>query len=189
MKDFKDYLLQYHKVPDDQMEALLSLFKHKEFQKNEFLAEVGNYCKKLYFLREGVMRAYYQNEEGVEYNKILFQAPCIVAGYSSLITSSPNLINIQSLSSCVTYECTFQDILDLYGENRDIETLNRVIAEGFFVQKERREMSLVMFDAKKRYELFLERFPGLDQEIPQYHIASYLGITPTQLSRIRNQSK
>ena len=59
------------------------------------------------------------------------------------------------------------------------------LAEDFFLQEEKREMSLVILDAQERYALFQEEFPGLEFDIPQYQVASYLGITPVQLSRIR----
>ncbi|MGE4347904.1 MAG: Crp/Fnr family transcriptional regulator, partial [Flavobacteriaceae bacterium] len=63
----------------------------------------------------------------------------------------------------------------------------RKLAEQFFVHKEQREVNIVMLDADKRYLIFQQEFPFLEQLIPQYHIASYLGITPTQLSRIRRK--
>ena len=185
MQDFKNYLNSFVTVPEPSMMVLLDLFTEKELAKNAFLAQEGEYAKKLYFLREGVVRAYYQNEEGEEYNKLLFTGPAIVAAYSSLITGNKNIINIQCLTPVTVYETSFERILQLYPEHRSIETLNRTIAENFFVEKEKREMSLVMHNATKRYEQFQIDFPELDQKIPQYHIASYLGITPTQLSRIR----
>ncbi|MOA17990.1 hypothetical protein D3C78_1382750 [compost metagenome] len=61
------------------------------------------------------------------------------------------------------------------------------MAENYFVDKEEKEIEIVLLDADKRYELFQQKFPDLEQLIPQYHIASYLGITPTQLSRIRRK--
>jgi len=61
------------------------------------------------------------------------------------------------------------------------------MAEQFFIQKEKREIELVTLEAKERYQIFQKEHPGLDQQIPQYHIASYLGVSPTQLSRIRAQ--
>jgi len=63
----------------------------------------------------------------------------------------------------------------------------RKLAEIFFVQKEQREIEIVLLDADRRYSLFQKQFPQLEQQIPQYHIASYLGVTPTQLSRIRRK--
>ncbi len=187
MESFEKYLNSFCQVPKEQLDNLINLFSPKSLTKGEFYAEAGEISKKLAFLSKGVMRAFYQNDKGTEFNKLFFNAPAIVAGYSSLITQQENLINIQCLSDCEILETNFQNIINLYPENPLIERLNRTIAEDFFVKKERREMSLVMYDAQKRYELFQEEFPGFENEIPQYQIASYLGVTATQLSRIRAQ--
>lgn len=74
---------------------------------------------------------------------------------------------------------------DVYEAHPMVERLNQMIAEGFFVKKEHREMSLVMNDASERYALFRQEYPDIENQVAQYHVASYLGITPTQLSRIR----
>jgi hypothetical protein len=75
----------------------------------------------------------------------------------------------------------------LYDKYPKIERLARILAEYFFVRKEKREIELVTLEAKERYAIFQKEHPKLEQRIPQYHIASYLGITPTQLSRIRSK--
>lgn len=189
MISFGEYLLGFTDIPEPSLKALLDLFKPKKLEKNEFYAREGKTAKMLSFLEDGQMRAFYQNDNGEEFNKIFFQNPAVVGAYSSLITKEPTRINIQCLTDCQIVEANFQDIVDLYPEHRSIETLNRKIAEDFFVQKEKREMSLVMYDASARYELFQSRFPDLENSIPQYHIASYLGITAVQLSRIRAKKR
>ena len=73
----------------------------------------------------------------------------------------------------------------LYDSIPKIERLSRILAEHFFVDKEKREIELVMLGASEKYEIFKKEHPNLENLIPQYHIASYLGISPTQLSRIR----
>lgn len=185
MVPFSEYLLSFTPIPERSLEALLNLFEPKKLEKNEFYAKEGKTAKKLAFILQGTMRAFYQDDNGEEFNKIFFQNPAIVGAYSSLITKDPTIINIQCLTDCDILEANFEDITDLYDQHRSIETLNRTIAEDFFVQKERREMSLIMYDASRRYEVFQQKFPELENSIPQYHIASYLGITPVQLSRIR----
>jgi CRP-like cAMP-binding protein len=70
-----------------------------------------------------------------------------------------------------------------------LQQLNCKIAESLFIKKERREATLLLDDAKTRYLNFLEEYPGLETRLKQYHIASYLGITPVSLSRVRAQLK
>ena len=185
MHSFSSYLLSFWNIPEPSLEILLNLFTPRHFKKNDFYARAGDQAKKLGFLEEGIMRAYYQNDKGEEFNKLFFTNPAIVGPYSALITGETNKINIQWLTDGTLLEANFQDIIDLYTAHRSIESLNRKIAEDFFVKKEKREMSLVMFDAAERYAVFQKEFPELENSIAQYHIASYLGVTPTQLSRIR----
>lgn len=186
---FSDYFLEVTDIPTDSLKALFALFTPKSIEKDHYYAKHGQKAKKLAFLDKGLMRAFYHNEQGEEYNKLFFKGPAIVAGYASLITKQPGIINIQALTACDILEANFEDIVALYPQHPSIETLNRKIAENFFVEKEKREMSLIMNDASERYALFQREFPTLENDIPLYHIASYLGITPTQLSRIRAQKR
>lgn len=189
MNSFSSYLQTFTEIPDHSLTALLGLFKPLTINKDDFYAREGEKGRKLAFLEKGLMRAFYQNDKGEEFNKLFFKTPAIVAAYSSLITKRATIINIQCLTDCEILEANFEDIVALYDEHRSIERLNRKIAEDFFVEKEKREMSLVMNDATERYELFQKEFPDLENSIAQYHIASYLGITPTQLSRIRAKKR
>jgi hypothetical protein len=85
----------------------------------------------------------------------------------------------------ITY---FQNINRLYDKYPHIERSARILAEYLFVKKEKREIELVTLEVKERYAIFQKEHLNLEQLIPQYHIASYLGITPTQLSRIRSKN-
>ena len=91
----------------------------------------------------------------------------------------------QALTDCKIWKASFHEIEKLAEGNFEIERLRRVIAENYFLQNEKKELEMAMLDADKRYLIMQEEFPGIELEIPQYHIASYLGISPTQLSRIR----
>ncbi len=185
MRDFKTYLNDFTALPSATMQALLDLFAPVTMHKGEHLAVEGEFAKKLAFVESGVLRAYYRSPKGEEFNKLFFVNPAIVGAYSSLITGQQNMINIQCLTDCCLLQANFERILALYEAHPLVERLNRVIAEDFFVKKERREMSLVMNDASERYALFQREYPDIENQIAQYHVASYLGITPTQLSRIR----
>lgn len=189
MNPFSSYFQNITEIPIESMEALQALFKPRTMQKHEYYAKHNKTATKLAFLENGLMRAFYQNDKGEEFNKLFFKNPAIVGAYSSLITKRPTIINIQCLSECAILEANFEEIVSLYETHPYIERLNRKIAEDFFVEKEKREMSLIMNNATERYKLFQNEFPDLENHIPQYHIASYLGITPTQLSRVRAKKR
>lgn len=185
MNELQKYLNGFIHFTKSEMELLLSLFSEEHLKKNECLAIEGEYSTKLAFISTGVMRAFYRNNKGNEYNKTFFTNSNFAGAYSSLITGQKNLINIQCLTDCRIQVADFGKITQLYNDNPKIERLARMLAEQFFVSKEKREIELVMLEASERYEIFRKEHPNLENLIPQYHIASYLGVTPTQLSRIR----
>ncbi len=166
---------------------LLALFKPKVLKKGDYFIQEGQVAKELAFLDTGIIRVFYRNNKGIEYNKHFFIPPCLIGGYSSLITEKPSQVNQQALTDCTIYVITYSEIQKLYYTFPNIERMARVLAEKYFVQKEKREIELVLLDAEERYHIFRKQFPQLEQQIPQYHVASYLGITPTQLSRIRKK--
>lgn len=169
------------------LEELKTHFKPVELAKGSVFARKGEYAKKLGFLTSGVMRAYFSTDKGEEYNKAFFKRGDFVGAYSSLVSGRPNLIDIDCLTSCSLLLAEYAEIVALYDTFPNVERLSRRLAEQFFVLKEKREIELVTLEAKDRYAIFQEEHPGLEQLIPQYHIASYLGVSPTQLSRIRAQ--
>ena len=169
------------------LDLLTSMFSEFQLKKGDFLAKQGEYSKNVAFVTSGVLRAYFRNNRGEEYNKTFFTEGSFVAAYSSIITGHKNLIDINCLTNCTLLVADYQLIRSFYDRYPKVERLARILAEQFFVNKEKREIELVTLSAKERYVIFQQEHPELDQRIPQYHIASYLGITPTQLSRIRAQ--
>ncbi|MBL3658721.1 Crp/Fnr family transcriptional regulator [Fulvivirga sediminis] len=187
MSELKKFFNQLTPLSDESWDKLSLLFTPKTLKKGEYFIKEGQTAKEIAFMENGIVRAFYRNNEAVEYNKHFFISPCFIGGYASLITKLPNQIYQQALTDCKLLVANYTAIKELYQSCHDLERAGRVLAEHFFVQKEKREIELVLLDSESRYEIFLKEFPHLEQQIPQYHIASYLGITPTQLSRIRKR--
>ncbi len=158
-----------------------------ELRKNDYFVKEGEISREIGVLTKGIVRAYYVAKDGKEYNKTLFAAPNIIGSYVSLITGRPNRLPQQALSDCIVAKIPMSIIEKLSEEHIEMERLRRKIAEQFFVQNEKKELEMALLQAKERYLMFREEFPDAEQLIPQYHIASYLGISATQLSRIRKQ--
>jgi CRP-like cAMP-binding protein len=187
MDRLKSYFNGISSLTESTWADILPLFKQETFPKNQYFVREGEIARKIGFLDSGVMRAYFVNSEGKEYNKQFFVSQSIVGAYTSLLTQKPNLIAQQALTDCVIYSCNYADLVSFFYMHQDLERLARKIAEYYFLEKEKKEIEIVLLDAQQRYNIFQKEFPVLEQLIPQYHIASYLGITATQLSRIRHQ--
>lgn len=185
MDELKAYLRKLIRFTEEESGIFISLFSEVHLKKHNYFAKEGEYASKLAFISKGVMRAFFRNNSGDEYNKTFFTPYSFVAAYSSLTTKQKNLINIQCLTDCTLLVADFDKITLLYEQNPKYEKLARILAEYKFAIKEKREIEIVTLEAKDRYEIFKSEHPGLENQISQYHIASYLGITPTQLSRIR----
>jgi len=185
LEDFVQSIIGHE---SETIKEIAKCFSTRHMTKGESFADRGERAEKIGYIERGVMRAYHLNENGGEYNKTFFKDGSFVGAYSSLVSLRPNLIDIDCLTDCDILQANYSDIRNLYDRFPKVERLSRILAEQFFVAKEKREIELATLEAKDRYHIFQAEHPGLELIIPQYHIASYLGISPTQLSRIRAQS-
>jgi len=185
MNRLRQYINQVSLLSEPAWQAVAALFTVQSLAKNEYLAEAGWVETTAAYVAEGALRAFYRTEKGTEYNKTFFTADDFIGAFSSLVTGQPNQIYIQALTPCSLFVVDYPSLTGLYDVYPDCERFARRLAEGYFVYKEQRELELVLRNADERYLQFRQEYPGLEQLIPQYHVASYLGITPTQLSRIR----
>ncbi|MCB0698549.1 MAG: Crp/Fnr family transcriptional regulator [Chitinophagales bacterium] len=178
-------LSQFAPIDDEAWEALSVLFEPKSLKRNEFFYREGDRPHNGSMLLSGVLRVFYTRHDGVEYNKNFFIPGMSPTPITALVTGKPCAISFQALTDSELMTFNFAKFLELADKYESIAKLYTKILEQLWVQKELQEIQMVTNDAQTNYDLFRQKFPGLEQQIPQYHIASYLGITPIQLSRIR----
>ncbi len=184
---FQQYINQITPLGPQALDQLYACFHPVSFKKGDYFVKAGAYAQQVGFMYEGIVRAFFLNQEGKEYNKQFFVAPSIIGAYTSLLTKQPNKIAQQALTNGKALVANYAEIEALYQESHELERLGRKIAEFYFLEKEQKEIEMALLDAEKRYLILRENFPLIETEVSQYHIASYLGITPTQLSRIRRK--
>ena len=187
MNNLVSFLNQFSNLSEQTLALIEPAFVFDELKKGDYFVREGEYANEIAFLERGIVRAYYINNKGKEYNKTFFVAPAIIGSYASLISKEKNKLPQQALSDCVIWRIRFDVIERLSENNCELERLRRRIAEQFFVWSEKKQLEMALLEAKERYLIFREEHPKLEDAIPQYHIASYLGISPTQLSRIRQK--
>ena len=172
-------------LSDKVLSYMSEVFVLDELKKGEYFIREGQVAKEIAFLEAGIVRAFYVNHEGKEYNKSFFSAPSIIGSYASLISKQKNKVAQQALTDCKIWKASFYEIEKLSEEMVELQKLRRIIAENYFLSNEKKEIEMALLDAEKRYLILQKEYPGIELKIPQYHIASYLGISATQLSRIR----
>ena len=176
----------FQKFTDEAWEDLHILFKPAELKKGAFLVQEGERSDTVAFVLEGALRAYYIDKNGTFYNKTFFIENSFAASLASILQGIPSYLYFDALIDSKILKASYNKIIDLFDLHPCIESFIRKIIEyEWVIKKERRELRLVLNNATERYAYFQEEYPGLENKIPQYHIASHLGITPIQLSRIR----
>lgn len=172
-------------LSDATWSGLSSLFMQRTLERRELFAPPGRVTTTVGLLESGYIRAFFTTEQGSEYNKHIFVAPAIIGDYASLLSGDPVQIPQQTLTRCVVWVADYRRVLELEHRFVELSVLSRRFAELMYLQKEQRELELATMSARDRYLRLRRRYPDIERAIPQYEIASYLGVTPTQLSRIR----
>jgi len=159
----------------------------KEFiPKSTQLLERGQVCDFIAFIHEGLF-SFYKFENGEEKITTFFFAGDFVSNYRSFLTQLPSDHYIEALKDATIYKINLTQLNKLYDEQKTFERLGRLIAENLFLSVAGR-LDTFMFDTPKtRYENLLKRNSKVLLEVPQYMIASYLGVKPETLSRIRSR--
>ena len=185
MKSLKIAIKDLIQVSDLELEDLLSFFHLKVLKKNEYFLVEGYLCNHIAFVKSGMLRKSNINEKGVETICCFLEPSQFVTSFSSFI--SPNLANenIQSISDTELYVISKQDLELLNNTIPSIQEFIRKVAEQLVCIMENRINHLINNTAEERYHLFLKNSPELLNTISLQQLASFLGITPQHLSRIK----
>lgn len=157
----------------------------KPLNKKDFLITEGNTCNFIGIVVSGVMRSFIHGGESDECNNDFYFERDFVSAYTSFLTSRPTNCNIQALTNVNIVYITTEQYQALVLRDNEWLKLGKYIAETFFIRKCKRETSFLKNTAAKRLESVLQLYPGIEQRVSQYHIASYLGVKPESLSRIK----
>jgi CRP-like cAMP-binding protein len=174
-------------IADNIANSIAENFEQTLFGKNDFLLKQGKISNDYIFLETGFIRAFTYDTEGNEVTTNIYSKNSIVFEAASFIKRTPTKENIQALTDCtvwlIKYE-TFQKLFHSIPEFREFGRENLV--NGFISLKER-TLAMINLTAEQRYENLLNTRPDIFQNVSLKHLASYLGITDTSLSRIRKE--
>ena len=187
MKLIIDFISNFGELPKKSTDKLLSLISLKSFKKNHVLAKIGEMPVNFFILKKGIVRSYYTDEKGKEYIRNIFTPVKTTGALGALISGKPSRLYYDCLSDCEAYVINFKDFKKLANSDKHISNLYSKVLEIIFLLLESKIYDLSVLNATERYLKLKRQIPDIENLIPQYHIASYLNITPVQLSRIRKE--
>lgn len=186
MEQIREYFEQNFKLSEKDWEIFSSKLIKQEFPKKHILLEEGKVENYLSYIETGIIRFYIPNEDSDLTFDFAFK-DSFISGYSSFLTRSKAVYQIETLTKSILWRLTYDDLQNIYEETEVGNKIGRLASENLFLRKSKRELSLLQENAEQRYlNLFTEQ-PRLIQQIPLKYIASYIGITPQALSRIRKR--
>ncbi len=178
----------YHPLTDATWQALVACCRSRRLSRRQMFCQTGETPRSFAFVCEGLFRVFALDDKGHEYNKNFFVEGQFPGSMAALLRHEPSRHSIQALEDSVIIEIDFQCFRDLLYRCEDLKLFQiHYLETNWLLAKDARETQLVQQDAAERYHRFLAERPDLAERLPQYHIASHLGITPTQLSRIRKK--
>lgn len=162
-----------------------SLHKLELLKSEDIFLRVGKPCVKIGKLMKGVMRGFVYDNDGEEITTHFYQEGDMVVG--SYIPNVNISMTIQALNDCEISVANYSEVMSYVNKDPKITEIIHREFQKLNKQLQSRLVSLLNLDSTEKYSLFLKDYPGLLNRIPHYYIAQYLGITPTQLSRVRKQ--
>lgn len=186
LNQLKQTIESYYPLSENSWKQIENITEFQTLKKGETLLQNGEIAKNLHFIVKGVLRAFITDQEGNFYNKNLFLENYFAGSKVSLMLQSPSNFTIEALEDSIIINLNYKKYMSLINENDDLKNFYIAhLEKNWIIDKEQREVALVMQNATERYVSLLQKHPSIADRVPLLHIASHLGITPTQLSRIR----
>lgn len=179
-------LSQFISLSKDEQDIFVSKLITKRYKKKELILREGQVCSYAYFINKGCLR-YFYNVEGQENTAQFFFENGWYTDYDSFLTGKPTKQNIEALEETEILLLSVKDLEQLYINLPKFERFGRLMAENAFLGIRQRSEMLENYTPEERYLLLMEQRPKVFERIPQHYIASYLGLKPPSLSRIRKR--
>jgi len=179
----KKFISRFVDLSDNELEEITNKFKSKLIKKNDFLFKQGDTCKDFVFVQKGCLRLYYL-KEGVEVSVWFAFQPSSAIEIYSFIRETPSDYSLQAIEDSEVLYLPKTELNKLYQHQPKMQEMMRNFWEAVLLDLISRFTALEKDSAEKRYLDLLNK-PGYLQTIPQKYLASFLGVTPTSLSRIR----
>lgn len=164
---------------------IYSIAKEKSVSKGEILIREGQTVNKTFFVTQGSLRSFCIDKEGKEHTLQFAIKDWWISDFMAIYNHEPASLTVESITNSIVIEFNSQKLDKIYLLFPEFEQFQRKNLERHVVSLHKRILNQMQLTALERYTLFLKQYPDIERDIPNYHIASYLGITQQSLSRVR----
>ncbi len=187
MEQIRKVMKQMINVSDKELNDFLCNSFSKTFKRLEFISRPNQIPNEIYFINKGLIRVLVTDNDGMEHTIHFALENQFIADYTNFIQKSTSIYSLQTLEE--TQVVVLPRSIIEWGYNNLIEgqKMGRLIAEYYFIYQDSRIKNLYIRTPKQRYDSITEVFPNIHNRVPQHMIASYLGITPIHLSRLKKR--
>ncbi|MBO9728701.1 MAG: Crp/Fnr family transcriptional regulator [Chitinophaga sp.] len=194
MKAIVDFISRFTEVSEEDAEFLSGFLREKKFKANDIIFRGGNVCEAMYFVIAGTARSYFVNDQGQEYTwtfnfndaDATFENSIII-DHHSFINQTPSALTVEVIKDLDAVELRYKDFEIMMAASAKMHDIVKVFTDNGFSYTYQRAFNLFTRSAKDRYLQLLKDAPYLLNKFSHYHIASYLGIAPQSLSRLRRE--
>lgn len=175
-------------ISESELEKLEHLITFRKLKKGELLLEENKVCNEIFFIKKGLLRSYFYNHQGDEITNCFAFENEFMASFSSFITQNVAEENIQALADTELQVLSRDSLEQLYQSHTKWQEIGRKLTEMEFITLQKRMIAFQKLSATQRYQELYNNHQKYLQLIPLQYLASYLGVTPRHLSRIRKSS-
>ncbi|HEY1165965.1 MAG TPA: Crp/Fnr family transcriptional regulator [Chitinophaga sp.] len=179
------YFKNYFPLTAKEKEALTLRFTERNIKRRGFILQQGDICKHFTFVVSGCFKLYATDNTGKEHNLVFAAENDWITDLASFYSEKPSAVYIEAVEPSVILQIKHKDLLDLYINYHKFDRNFRIIIEQKYIELQNRVLQNISVTAEERYRNFLLQHPQLANRLPGTQIASYLGITPEFLSKIR----
>ncbi|HEY4065182.1 MAG TPA: cyclic nucleotide-binding domain-containing protein [Puia sp.] len=179
------YLRSIQPHSPDFRDHIEDILKEKKLKRKEYLLKVGHNCGNIYFVDQGLLRAYYIKGKK-EISHHFFKEGEICVDVDSFLSQQYSMFNIQALEDCTLYFISYAELQHIYARFSEFEKVSRILIEKCHIIQIQRFQAMWMQPSEDRYKWLSKTFPDFHQRIPAKYLASYIGVTEGQISNIKN---
>ena len=186
MNQFQQFIHRFSSLDPDVFAAFKEVARKDVYRKNDLIAKPSVVCRRVGFLESGICRVYHlhNSKEITDYFNTIDRNP-LVSSFRSFLKEEPVDTYVEAITEVVCYSISKDELENIYSSFPEVNRIGRLLVEQTYLTALERIESLQYQSASDRYIDFLKQYPMLINTIPNHYIASYLGVTPESLSRIR----